>query len=92
MVLGMNWDYFPIGQNYAYAFWSEPDEMIIAALDRNVPAGERLGGSLAAALARALPSRAVDALTPLPASASSPQPRWRVSRASPTPRETSAVR
>jgi hypothetical protein len=43
MVLGMNWDYFPIGQNYAYAFWSEPDEMIIAALDREMTLLQSMG-------------------------------------------------
>ncbi|MCL7965731.1 MAG: glycosidase, partial [marine benthic group bacterium] len=43
MVLGMNWDYFPIGQNYAYTFWSEPDEMIIAALDREMSLLKSMG-------------------------------------------------
>jgi hypothetical protein len=43
MVLGMNWDYFPIGQNYAYSFWSEPDEMIMAALDREMSLLKSMG-------------------------------------------------
>ena len=30
---GMNWDYFPIGTNYEYSLWSQPDEVIEAALD-----------------------------------------------------------
>ena len=28
MVFGMNWDYFPIGTNYSYDFWGQPDEFI----------------------------------------------------------------
>jgi hypothetical protein len=36
MVLGVNWDYFPIGTNYAYNFWSQPDDFIRAALDREM--------------------------------------------------------
>ncbi len=32
MLFGMNWDYLPIGENYAYDFWSKPDPMIEAAL------------------------------------------------------------
>jgi len=43
MVLGMNWDYFPVGQNYAYSFWSEPDEVIIAALDREMTLLKNMG-------------------------------------------------
>ena len=35
-IRGMNWDYIPIGQNYAYDFWAQPDEMITAALDREM--------------------------------------------------------
>lgn len=33
MVNGMNWDYFPIGTNYEYIIWEEPDEFIKEALD-----------------------------------------------------------
>ena len=33
MVNGMNWDYFPIGTNYEYILWEEPDEFIRNALD-----------------------------------------------------------
>lgn len=33
MVNGMNWDYFPVGTNYAYSLWSQPDEFIKKALD-----------------------------------------------------------
>lgn len=33
MINGMNWDYFPIGTNYAYNLWEQPDKLIKAALD-----------------------------------------------------------
>ncbi|MFY0608658.1 MAG: hypothetical protein JXR10_18210 [Cyclobacteriaceae bacterium] len=33
IVNGINWDYIPIGTNYSYDFWNQPDEMIITALD-----------------------------------------------------------
>jgi hypothetical protein len=36
MVLGMNWDYFPIGENYAYNFWGQSDAFIRTALDREM--------------------------------------------------------
>ena len=32
MVNGMNWDYFPIGTNYEYNLWSQPDAFIEKAL------------------------------------------------------------
>jgi hypothetical protein len=33
MINGMNWDYFPIGTNYAYSLWNQSDAIIKAALD-----------------------------------------------------------
>jgi hypothetical protein len=33
MVNGMNWDYFPIGTNYSYSLWAQPDAFIKQALD-----------------------------------------------------------
>ena len=36
MVLGMNWGYMPIGQNYSYAFWDQPDAMIKRALSKEM--------------------------------------------------------
>ncbi len=36
LVAGVNWDYVPIGQNYAYNFWGQPDDMIKAALEREM--------------------------------------------------------
>ena len=32
MVFGMNWDYSPIGTNYTYVLWNQPDDIIQAAL------------------------------------------------------------
>ncbi len=37
MIIGMNWDYFPIGKNYAYSLWTQPEDVIKAALDREMP-------------------------------------------------------
>ena len=36
LVRGMNWDYIPIGQNYAFDLWSQPEPVITAALDREM--------------------------------------------------------
>ena len=33
MINGMNWDYFPIGTNFNYSLWKQPDDVIMAALD-----------------------------------------------------------
>lgn len=33
MINGMNWDYFPIGTNYNYSLWNQPDSFIRQALD-----------------------------------------------------------
>lgn len=33
MVNGMNWDYFPIGTNYSYRLWDQPEDLIKEALD-----------------------------------------------------------
>jgi hypothetical protein len=35
-VMGMNWDYFPIGTTYSYRFWDESDEVIEEALHREM--------------------------------------------------------
>ena len=37
LVRGMNWDYFPVGTNYAYDFWGQPDDFVRTALDREMP-------------------------------------------------------
>lgn len=36
MINGMNWDYFPIGTNYSYSLWSQPEDVIKAALDKDM--------------------------------------------------------
>ncbi len=36
LVKGVNWDYFPIGTNYAFNFWGQPDDIIRDALDREM--------------------------------------------------------
>ena len=43
MVLGINWDYFPVGTTYNYNFWTEPDELIEAALDREMSLAKAMG-------------------------------------------------
>lgn len=36
MVNGMNWDYIPIGTNYSYSLWSQSDEFIKKALEKEM--------------------------------------------------------
>lgn len=36
MINGMNWDYFPIGTNFTYSLWQQPDNFIQAALDNEM--------------------------------------------------------
>ena len=36
LVRGMNWDYIPIGQNYSFDLWAQPEDVITAALDREM--------------------------------------------------------
>lgn len=43
MVKGMNWDYSPIGQNYMWSLWSQPDAVIEAALAREMPLLQDMG-------------------------------------------------
>jgi hypothetical protein len=43
MVFGMNWDYIPIGDNYMYDLWAQPDEVIEAALAREMPLLRSMG-------------------------------------------------
>lgn len=43
MVNGMNWDYFPIGTNYAYSWWNNPDHIVRAALDRDMSLLKNMG-------------------------------------------------
>ncbi len=43
LVKGMNWDYFPVGENYAYSFWNQSDAFIQAALDREMSLLKAMG-------------------------------------------------
>jgi hypothetical protein len=40
---GMNWDYFPIGTNYNYSLWTQPDDLIKAALDGEMSLLKNMG-------------------------------------------------
>lgn len=40
---GMNWDYFPIGTNFNYSLWKQPDDVIKAALDYEMPLLKNMG-------------------------------------------------
>jgi hypothetical protein len=42
-VVGMNWDYVPIGENYNYSLWTKPDDVIRDALAREMPLLKRMG-------------------------------------------------
>ncbi|MCC6619882.1 MAG: hypothetical protein IT385_01425 [Deltaproteobacteria bacterium] len=43
LVVGMNWGYTPIGQNYRYDLWSQPDDFVRAALDRDMTLLRKMG-------------------------------------------------
>jgi hypothetical protein len=43
MVNGMNWDYFPIGTNFSYSLWNQPDDIIRAALDAEMSLLKNMG-------------------------------------------------
>ncbi len=43
IVNGMNWDYFPIGANYTYSLWTQPDSFIKNALDREMSLLRNMG-------------------------------------------------
>lgn len=43
MVNGMNWDYFPIGTNYSYSLWNQPEDVIKAALDAEMSMLKNMG-------------------------------------------------
>ena len=42
-IKGMNWDYFPIGTNYNYSLWKQSDDLIAAALDREMSMLKNMG-------------------------------------------------
>ncbi len=43
LITGTNWDYVPIGQNYGYSLWTQSDDVIRAALDREMPLLKSMG-------------------------------------------------
>jgi hypothetical protein len=43
LVKGMNWDYFPIGTNYNYSLWTQPDEIVKEALDSEMGLLKNMG-------------------------------------------------
>ena len=43
MVFGMNWDYIPIGHNYMFNIWEQPDDFIEAALGNEMPLLRMMG-------------------------------------------------
>ena len=43
MVNGMNWDYFPVGTNFNYSLWKQPDDIIMAALDAEMALLKNMG-------------------------------------------------
>lgn len=45
MINGVNWDYVPIGENYAYSLWTQPDALIAEALDREMRLVRRMGAN-----------------------------------------------
>ncbi|MGA1361132.1 MAG: hypothetical protein ACO32Z_08095, partial [Gemmatimonadaceae bacterium] len=45
MINGVNWDYIPIGENYAYNLWTQPDAFIVEALDREMRLVQRMGAN-----------------------------------------------
>lgn len=43
MINGMNWDYFPIGTNFNYSLWNQPDDIIRSALDAEMTLLRNMG-------------------------------------------------
>lgn len=43
MINGMNWAYDPIGTNYNYSLWKQPDDVIIGALDSEMNLLKNMG-------------------------------------------------
>ena len=42
-IKGMNWSYSPIGTNYEYSLWAQPEETIKAALDQDMARLKSIG-------------------------------------------------
>lgn len=45
MIYGVNWDYFPVGTNYDYNIWAQPDETIRAALHAEMSLLKQMGAN-----------------------------------------------
>lgn len=43
IINGMNWDYFPIGTTYTYSLWTQSDEVIREALDKEMALLKNMG-------------------------------------------------
>ncbi|RZJ69257.1 glycosidase [Flavobacterium sp.] len=43
IINGMNWDYYPIGTNYSYSLWIQPDDFIKQALDSEMALLKNMG-------------------------------------------------
>jgi hypothetical protein len=43
MINGINWDYFPIGTNYSFSLWQQPEDFIKTALDTEMPMLKNMG-------------------------------------------------
>jgi hypothetical protein len=43
IVNGMNWDYFPVGTNFNYSLWKQPDKIIQKALDEEMGLLKNMG-------------------------------------------------
>jgi hypothetical protein len=43
IINGMNWDYFPIGTNYNYSLWEQPENVIQSALDDEMSLLKNMG-------------------------------------------------
>ena len=43
IINGMNWGYFPIGTNYEYSLWEQPEEIIKQALDYEMALLQKIG-------------------------------------------------
>jgi len=44
-VKGVNWDYFPVGTNYNYSLWTQPDDFVREALDREMALLQAMGAN-----------------------------------------------
>lgn len=43
IINGMNWDYYPIGTNYSYSLWTQPESVIKQALDDEMSLLKNMG-------------------------------------------------